>query len=164
MRIREPRELFVHRLGAALKMETTVAELLGTLTARTQSPELRGLLHRHADETHHQIANLHEAFAALGEETKEKASAAIKGIESEGETLIRLTDESLVDAVILSSAAETEHHEIAVYETLMTHARALGHETVGGLLRENLRQELAMLEEINAATARLAGRVAAGVS
>ena len=164
MRIEEPRDLFLHKLGAALKMETTVAELLGTLTEKAQSPELKGLLRRHADETHHQIANLHEAFAALGDEPLEKASATIKGIESEGQTLIRLTDESLVDAVILASAAETEHHEIAVYEGLIAYAEALGHGTVVGLLRDNLRQEERTLAEVKGAVERLAGRAAAGVA
>lgn len=163
MRIEEPRELFEHKLGAALKMESTVADMLGTLTEKTQSPELRGILLRHAEETEHQIVNLHEAFAAIGADPKEKASSAIKGIESEGQTLIRMTDESLVDAVVLASAAETEHHEIAVYESLIAYAEALGHGTVVGLLRENLRQEERMLEEVKAANERLAGRVAAGV-
>ena len=162
-RIEEPQELFEHKLGAALKMESTVAEMLGTLTEKTQSPELRGIFGRHADETHHQILNLHEAFAAIGADPKEKACAAIKGIETEGQTLIRMTDESLVDAVVLASAAEAEHHEIAVYESLIAYAEALGHGTVVGLLRENLRQEEQMLEEIKAANERLAGRVAAGV-
>jgi ferritin-like metal-binding protein YciE len=161
MRIDEPRDLFTHKLGAALKMETTVAELLGTLEDKAQSPELKELLRRHGDETHHQIANLHEAFAALGEEAKERACPAIKGIESEGQTLIRLTDESLVDAVVLSGAAETEHHEIAAYEGLLAYAHAFGHESVVGLLRDNLRQEERMLEQVNGAVQRLAGRVAA---
>lgn len=163
MRIEEPQELFEHKLGAALKMESTAAEMLATLTEKTQSPELRGILLRHADETQHQIVNLHEVFAAIGADPKEKASAAIRGIETEGQTLIRMTDESLVDAVVLASAAETEHHEIAVYESLIAYAEALGHGTVVGLLRENLRQEERMLEEVKAANERLAGRVAAGV-
>jgi ferritin-like metal-binding protein YciE len=163
MRIEEPTGLFVHKLGAALRMEATVAEMLPRLIDAAQSPELKELLRRHADETHHQIANLHEAFAAIGEEPKEKACAAIKGIESEGETLVRMTDESLVDAVVLSNAAETEHHEIAVYEGLIAHAQALGHETVAGLLRDNLRQEQRTLERVKDSVERLAGRVAAGV-
>ncbi len=164
MRIEEPRELFLHKLGTALRMETTVADLLRTLTEKAQSPELAGVLRRHEDETHHQIGNLHEVFAALGEEPLEKACAAVKGIESEGQTLIRLTDESLVDAVILAGAAETEHHEIAVYEGLIAYAEALGHGTVVGLLRDNLRQEERMLADVKAAVERLAGRVAAGVA
>ena len=164
MKIEEPRELFTHKLGAALRMETTVAGMLRTLVEKAQSPELKVLLRRHADETDHQIANLHEAFAAVGEAPVEKACPAIKGIESEGETLIRMTDDALVDAVILSGAAETEHHEIAVYEGLIAHARAMGHETVAGLLRDNLRQEEATLEAVKGATERLAGRAAAGVA
>lgn len=163
MRIEEPRELFEHKLGAALKMESTVAGMLGTLTEQTQSPELRSIFGRHADETHHQIENLHEAFAAIGADPKEKACAAIKGIETEGQTLVRMTDQSLVDAVVLASAGETEHHEIAAYESLIAYADALGHGTVVGLLRENLRQEEQMLEEVKAANERLAGRVAAAV-
>ena len=63
MKIEEPRELFTHKLGAALRMETTVAGMLRTLVEKAQSPELKVLLRRHADETDHQIANLHEAFA-----------------------------------------------------------------------------------------------------
>lgn len=163
MRIEEPRELFEHKLGAALKMESTVAEMLDTLTEQTQSPELRGIFGRHVDATQHQIVNLHEAFAAIGADPKERACAAIKGIETEGQTLVRMTDQSLVDAVVLASAAETEHHEIAVYESLIAYAEALGHGTVVGLLRENLRQEEQMLEEVKAANERLAGRVVAGV-
>ena len=164
MRVEEPGELFAHKLGAALRMEATVAQLLGTLTEATQSPELKELFRRHADETHHQIGNLHEVFAATGAEPKEKASAAIKGIASEGETLIRMTDESLVDAVVLAAAAETEHHEIAVYEGLIAYAEALGHGTVVGLLRDNLRQEERTLEEVKGATRRLANRVATSVA
>jgi ferritin-like metal-binding protein YciE len=162
-KIEEPSQLFVHKLGAALRMETTVVQMLSTLTERTESPELKELFRRHEDETHHQIANLHESFAAIGEEPREKACAAIKGIESEGETLIRMTGEGLVDAVVLAAAAETEHHEIAVYEGLIAYAEALGHGTVVGLLRDNLRQEERTLEEVKGAIERLAGRVAASV-
>jgi uncharacterized membrane protein len=39
---------------------------------------------------------------------------AIEGVEKEGSANIKKADDSVVDAVILSGAAETEHHEIAV--------------------------------------------------
>jgi ferritin-like metal-binding protein YciE len=38
----------------------------------------------------------------------------------EGKSRIKKTDDSVVDAVILAGALETEHYEIAVYETLVT--------------------------------------------
>jgi ferritin-like metal-binding protein YciE len=50
--------------------------------------------------------------------------------------------------VILAGCAETEHHEIAVYENLIVHANAMGHEDVAGLLQENLDQEQHTLGEV----------------
>ncbi len=46
-----------------------------------------------------------------------------------------------------SGAIETEHHEIAVYEVLVTNAEARGAPEVAALLRENLEQEKHTLEE-----------------
>jgi ferritin-like metal-binding protein YciE len=61
---------------------------------------------------------------------------------------VKKAGESVVDAVILSAAAETEHHEIAVYEALMTHAEAMGEPEVVRLLQENLEQEQHTLDEV----------------
>jgi ferritin-like metal-binding protein YciE len=58
--------------------------------------------------------------------------------------------------VILSGAAETEHHEIAVYEGLITHARAMGQDEVVRLLQENLEQEQHTLEEVKQHTEQVA--------
>lgn len=53
-----------------------------------------------------------------------------------------------MDSVILSGAAETEHHEIAVYEGLITEAQAMGKRDIVQLLRENLEQEKHTLTEV----------------
>jgi ferritin-like metal-binding protein YciE len=42
----------------------------------------------------------------------------------------------------------TEHYEINAYEAAIRLADALGAEDVGGLLRANLRQEVAALEKL----------------
>jgi ferritin-like metal-binding protein YciE len=63
--------------------------------------------------------------------------------------------------VILGGAAETEHHEIAVYETLITHAEAMGHEDVVALLRENLEQEEHTLREVQQLARQKATQMAA---
>jgi ferritin-like metal-binding protein YciE len=59
----------------------------------------------------------------------------------DGKATIKKTDDSLVDAVILAAATESEHYEIAVYETLVTNADARGAADVAALLRQNLEQE-----------------------
>ena len=62
----------------------------------------------------------------------------------------------MIDAVILSGAAETEHHEIAVYEGLITEAQAMGKDDIVKLLQQNLEQEQHTLEEVKQATKELA--------
>jgi ferritin-like metal-binding protein YciE len=160
-KIHEPTELFTHKLGAALTMENTVLEMLGKLQEKAQSGELQQLLSHHAQETEQQIQNVQRAFEALGEEVDDSPCPAIEGLEKEGEANLKMTDDSLNDDVILGGAAETEHHEIAVYETLITHAEAMGHEDVVALLRENLEQEEHTLREVQQLARQKATQMAA---
>jgi len=61
---------------------------------------------------------------------------------SESKTMIKKSDDSLPDVLILAVASEAEHYEIAVYETLIANADARrGATAVGKLLRENLAQD-----------------------
>src|SRR5207248_9395069 len=60
---------------------------------------------------------------------------------------LKLVDDSLNDQVIVSGVTETEHHEIAVYEGLITTAEAMGEEDVVALLQENLEEEEATLQK-----------------
>jgi len=159
-KIETPQDLFAHKLGATLKMENTVLEMLGELEEKAQSDQLKQQFRHHADETRQQIRNLEQAFSAIGVEPTENPCPAIEGLEKEGQTMIKQTDDSLVDAVILAGAAETEHHEIAVYEGLITHAGAMGHDDVVSLLEENLEQEQHTLEEVKKATHQIAQQTA----
>jgi ferritin-like metal-binding protein YciE len=159
-RIETPRDLYLHKLGATLKMEKTVLEMLGELEEAAQGDGLIQQLRRHAEETQGQIRNLERVFRALGAEPDEKPCPAIEGLQKEGQQNLKQTDERLVDAVILAGAAETEHHEIAVYEGLITHAEAMDEQDVVALLTENLEQEQHTLEEVKRATATLARRTA----
>jgi ferritin-like metal-binding protein YciE len=155
-KVEDPKELFVHKLGAALTMENTVEEMLGKLVEQANDSQLKQQLRHHREETQAQIRNLHQAFSTLGMEPKEQSCPAIEGIEKEGEANLGMADESLHDAIILAGCAETEHHEIAVYETLIVHATALGHDDLVPLFQENLEQEQHTLGEVLKATVKLA--------
>ena len=67
-----------------------------------------------------------------------------------------MTKTEIKDAVVMSSVIETEHHEIAVYEVLVTNAEARGEPQVAELLRRNLDNEQATLEAAKATGERLA--------
>ena len=164
-RLNTPEEIFSFKLGAALKMENTILEMLADLEDAAQREELKAALRKHAEETHRHVANIERSFELLGEEVDDSPCLAIEGLQSEGKATIKKTDDSIIDAVILSSAAETEHHEIAVYETLIASAQARGANEVAELLRENLQSEQQTLQEVRSTFERLSQQgiaVAAG--
>ncbi len=75
----------------------------------------------------------------------------IEAITKESIATIKKTDDALVDAVVLSAATESEHYEIAVYETLVTNSDARGAAEVTALLRQNLEQEKHALDVAHSA-------------
>jgi ferritin-like metal-binding protein YciE len=149
-------EIYSYKLGAALTMERTTLDMLADLEDHAQRDDLKRLFREHATETKQHVANVERAFQMLGEDVDSSPCPAIQGLEKEGQATIKKTDDRLVDAVLLASANETEHHEIAVYETLITNAEARGATGVADLLRQNLAQEQAALEKVQAFAHRIA--------
>jgi ferritin-like metal-binding protein YciE len=147
-KINNPRELFGHQLGAALTMEHDVLDMLGDLEEKARQAELKRQFSHHAKETRQQIDNIEQVFRALGEEPDDSPCQVTKALDKEAKANIKMADESVVDAVILSGAAETEHHEIAVYESLLTQAERLGEPEITRLLQQNLEIEQHTLEEV----------------
>jgi ferritin-like metal-binding protein YciE len=155
--IESPRELYVHKLGAALKMEKTILEeMLPQLEEAANGSELKQSLSQHRRETQGHVRNLEQVFRALGKDPEEQSCPAIEGLEKEGEAMLGQVDESLNDAVILSGVVETEAHEIAVYDGLITKAQAMGEDDILALLQENLESEQQTLQKARKASEQLA--------
>jgi ferritin-like metal-binding protein YciE len=149
-------DFFAYKLGSALKMERSVLEMLGDLEEKARRDELKQQFRHHAEETRKQISNLEQVFSLLRFDRDEHADLVVEAIETEGKLNIKRAADGVVDAVILAGAAVTEHHEIAVYETLITHAEAQGHQEVVPLLQQNLEQEEHALNEVRTAAQRVA--------
>ena len=146
-----PEEIFSFKLGSALTMEQDSLEMLEKMAETTPRPDLKQLFELHAAETRQQIENLKQCFALLGEEVNDSPSPTTKGLAKEAAASISKTDPTIVDAVLLAGGLETEHYEIAVYETLITNAEARGAHEVAALLKKNLEQEVAASEKIKGA-------------
>ena len=157
--IETPRELFVHKVGAALKMENTILDMLEELQEKAHDTELRRNLASHHRETQQQVRNLERVFEALGKDPEEQSCPTIEGLQKEGEQTLQQVEDDLNDAVILSGVVETEAHEIAVYDVLITQAEGMGEEDIVALFQENLEQEQATLKKARTATKKLAQRV-----
>ncbi len=154
--IESPRELFVHKLGAAYKMERTILGTLEELQEQANDTELRRNLAQHHRETQQQVRNLERVFDALGKDPEEQPCPTIDGLQKESEQNLKAVKDDLHDAVILSGVVETEAHEIAVYDGLITHAEAMGEEDIVALFQENLEQEQQTLKKARRATKKVA--------
>lgn len=136
-----PRQLLEYRIGSAVSMEQDSLSMLGELEEAAPSEDIKQMFRHHADETRHQMKNLDQVCQELQIPASEEPSPTTKGLSKEGSSLIRKSDRSLLDSVALSAALETEHAEIAAYQSLICMADALGLQQVVALLDENLGQE-----------------------
>jgi choline dehydrogenase-like flavoprotein len=94
------------------------------VTALERADRPGGAVHSR-EEPLQQIRNIEKAFDGARTPTTPLVSRS-RGSTRRRKANIRRADDSDVDAVILSAAAETEHHEIAVYEGLITQAQTPG--------------------------------------
>jgi ferritin-like metal-binding protein YciE len=159
-KIANPQKLLEHKLGTALGAEKKVLTMLGKMEQKAQSSELKEGFSRHRQETEGQIRNLEQALSTIGAASTAHQDPVADGIAEHAEQLLGKVDESLTDAVLVGGAAETEHHEIAFYEGLITMAQNVGAEDIVPLLQENLEQEQRTLQEVEAATQRLSQQFA----
>jgi ferritin-like metal-binding protein YciE len=136
-----PRDLLEFRLGTAVTMEHDSLSMLGDLEQAAQSEDIKQMFRHHADETRHQITNLSLIFDELGISAADQPSPVTKGLAKEGTSLVRKSDPALLDGIVLSAALETEHAEIAAYQSLVCAAESLGLTQAARLLSENLGEE-----------------------
>ena len=141
-----PEEIFSFKLGSAHNMEKKLLEVLEELEQAAQREEIKQALREHREETRQHAMNIERCFALLDEEIDDSPCPVIEAMAKEGKATIKKTDDALVDAIVLVAATESEHYEIAVYETLITNAHARGASEVAALLQQNLTQEQHALE------------------
>ena len=141
-----PEEIFSFKLGSAHNMETKLLDVLEELEQAAQRDEIKQSLRQHREETRRHAMNIEKCFSLLGEDIDDSPCPVIEAMAKEGKATIKKTDDSLLDAIVLVAATESEHYEIAVYQTLVTNARARGATEVAELLQQNLDQDKHALE------------------
>jgi ferritin-like metal-binding protein YciE len=157
--IRTPQELFAHRLRTMLWVEQRlVDEILPMLYDHVHAVDLKYGIERHMLETRQHVRTLQTVLHLLGESAHPEESPALLGLEAEHDALMKLVDRDRPDVVDLMHAevvAQSEHQEIAAYDSLVSTAHALGEEEIASMLREILEQEQYALELAEKAAAKL---------
>lgn len=143
MAIKTLEEKFIHSLGDIYDAEHRFLEAQQTLLQSANSDTVQQLLETHIQETEQQIANLEQVYEILGLTAKRVSCDGAKGIVTEGNKLVKETEEvpALADLAIAGGCSKVEHYEIASYRGLILGAEQMGQTEVVRLLTENLEQE-----------------------
>jgi ferritin-like metal-binding protein YciE len=147
-RLNTPQDAYHFELGAALKTEHTMLEMLDKLANTARDDKLKQVFRRHHHETQQQIAHIERIFETFGWEVEQSPAPVADALDKDAKGTIRKLGKALVPAGILQAAVKSEHHQIAVYENLIVAAEALGKDDVVALLRANLEQERRSLDEV----------------
>lgn len=155
-RFNTPEDAYNYRLGAALKMERTILEILEVNVKTAESGLAVELLGSHLEESRAHVPTVESAFSLLGWEIADSPCPVIDAFKNEGEAHIKKAEATIVDAIVLQDAAEIEHYEIGVYENLILWVRAMYRHDVAELLQRNIESERTALGKIMALQAELA--------
>ena len=160
-RIEDAAALVVKLLGQLLTVEEMLARsVLPKLREETQDDELKQAFSEHLEQTRGHVDQVRAAFAELGVGASGQEAKGLEGLKEEREAIVAALAPALRDGFNASAAMGAEHYEIATYEAAIRLAEALGADTVGSLLRANLREEVAALEQLAGHATRLAEQAA----
>ena len=158
-KVTDARDLLLYKLRVVYATEKGIEGMLPKLAREAHNEELRAGFERHLEETREQVQNVERAFELLGEKPQRGKAPAAEGLELEHRGFAaEAADDVLpevLDMVALGSAAATEHHEIAAYESVLTLAESLGARELVEPLEQNLRQEQNMLQQVQRLAKRL---------
>jgi len=140
--IEDLRTLYVADLKKALDMEQKITKALPTMIEKSTDAELATAFRNHLEETKGHVSKVDRLLRnSTGEDDTSKCKA-ISALITEAEDNIKdVGDTSIRDIVLIASAQQVEHHEIAVYGTLRTWAELLGETEAVAVLESILEEE-----------------------
>ncbi|MBA4064390.1 MAG: ferritin-like domain-containing protein [Isosphaera sp.] len=135
-------DLFHDQLQDAYSAETQLTKALPKMAKAATAADLRAAFEQHLAETKSQLARLEQVCAQVGCDPGANTCEAMEGLVSEGEEVMDLgLDPDALDAGLIAAAQKAEHYEIALYGTLCTFARQLGHQQAASVLHQTLDEE-----------------------
>jgi len=136
------KDLFYDQLQDAYSAEKQLTEALPKMAKAAKSPDLRAGFEQHLKETENQVKRLEKVFDQVGCKTKSNTCEAMEGLIEEGEEIMGLgLDPDAQDAGLIAAGQKVEHYEIALYGSLCSFAKQLGHNDAAAILHETLEEE-----------------------
>lgn len=143
--------LFLDELKDVYHAEKQLVRALPRLAKAASDPDLQRAFTSHLKETEGQVKRLEQVFRELGQTPRAKKCEGMAGLIEEGKGILEEEGEpAVIDAALIAAAQRVEHYEIAAYGCLRTYAQLLGLSTAQRLLQQNLDEEEAADEKLNA--------------
>jgi ferritin-like metal-binding protein YciE len=144
-------ELFADELKNVYYMENEIVENLPDMIEAATSPDLKQALSAHLSETKGQVKRLEQVFELHGTRAESGSCAAIDGlIKTAGDAPSEIEDKKVLDAAIVAAAQQIEHHEIAVYGSIIAWAKELGRDDCASILAETIAEEKSADQKLSA--------------
>jgi ferritin-like metal-binding protein YciE len=144
------RDLLAHDLQMLYNAEKLGVEAQAMLAEKASDPQLRSAFERHGTETEQQVARLEQIMATMEIKPSRESNAAVKGLMSDSEKLMRKeSTPEVLDAMLIAAAQKMEHYEIACYGTAVRMTKDLGLTEAAELLSQTLEEEKKTDEILN---------------
>jgi ferritin-like metal-binding protein YciE len=142
MKLESLHDLYLAELKDLYDAENRIIKALPGMAKAANSPDLRNAFEEHLEQTRIHVDRLEQIFQKMDESPKGEKCKGLQGILDEGEDMMgEDAPPAVMDAALIAAAQRVEHYEIAVYGTVRTYARRLGHEDHASLLNETLQEE-----------------------
>jgi ferritin-like metal-binding protein YciE len=155
--------LYLDHLKKALDMEKEITKALPKMVEKSTAPELANAFRSHLKETEGHVSRLEQILEQHTGSAKTETCKTIGALITEAENGIKdaKDDSAILDVTLIAAGQEVEHHEIAVYGTLRTWARLMGHTQDVSLLEASLKEEKAADEKLTGISVEANARAAA---
>lgn len=141
LKLESLRDLYLEELRDLYSAENQLIAALPKMAAATD-PQLKSAFENHLEQTKTHATRLEGIFRQLGEDPGGETCDAMKGLVTEGESMIKAKgDDAVRDAGLIGAAQRVEHYEMAGYGTVRSLAQKLGETTAVQTLQETLDEE-----------------------
>ncbi len=136
-------DLFENGLKHIYSGETQLVEALPKVAQAIYSEELQDAVKKHLEQTKRHVERLEKIFKRLGiEKSQTEKCKVTEMLIEDGNKIIEEYEEGHIrDSALIIAAQKIEHHEIAVYGSLVELADVLGEPQIMDLLDRTLQEE-----------------------
>lgn len=136
-------KLFEDLLKDIYWAELHLVKALKKMSEAATTPELQEAFEDHMYATQKHASRLERVFKILGKPAEGKKCAAMEGLTTEAEEIIKNTEDGSMtrDAGLIIAAQKVEHYEIATYGSLVQVALTLGYNDAADILDRTLNEE-----------------------